>query len=248
LFQPTKDGILCSASALSFLDDIEADLPEDRNTENPFTGPWDFLSRACWTKDEASGQVRQFPAALMHEGQSRFDYLRYCTEERPNHRIRAYEKSRRMMVTWWLLALYLYDIMTEPNHANAIASDKLLKSAYLLGPERMEFVYNAIPADVWPDKPTVRFEHKESMGWQIAHCEQTGSYCMAVASGQSQMQQYTFSNVLMDEFPRWKWQEESWRNIQPTTQGGGCVDIVCTAELGVFAYDLLYDRVERLAG
>jgi hypothetical protein len=48
----------------------------------------------------------------------------------------------------------------------------------------------------------------------------------------------------MDEFPRWKQQEECWRNIQPTIQGGGRCDIVCTAELGVFAYDLLYDEVE----
>jgi hypothetical protein len=210
---------------------------------NPFSSAWDFLARAVWTKDEASGQIRQFPAALMHEGAERFAYLRYVTEERPKHRIRAYEKSRRMLVTWWLLALYLHDIMTQPNHADAVASDKLEKSAYLLGPERMQFIYDHIPDDVWHDKPEVIFEQKRGpLGWQIARCPSTGSYCMAVASGASQMQQYTFSSVLMDEFPRWEQQEESWRNIQPTTQGGGCVDIVCTAELGSFAYDLLYDR------
>jgi coproporphyrinogen III oxidase-like Fe-S oxidoreductase len=87
------------------------------------------------------------------------------------------------------------------------------------------------------------FEGKDGMGWKIARCPATDSAIMAMASGESQMQQYTFSKVLMDEFPRWKNQEECWRNIQPTTQGGGCVDMVCTAELGVFAYDLLYDEV-----
>lgn len=180
----------------------------------------------------------------MYNGEPRFEYLRYLTEERPKHRIRLYEKSRRMMITWWMLALYLYDIMTRENHANAIASDKLEKSAYLLGGDRMEFIYNHIPAEVWPDKPVVEFNSKAgTMGWKAAICKSTDSYNMAVASGESQMQQYTFSNVLMDEFPRWQWQEESWRNIQPTTQGGGCVDIICTAELGSFAYDLLYDRI-----
>jgi hypothetical protein len=219
-------------------------LQAEQGIISPFASEWDFLSRGVWTKDEASGQVRQFPAALLtDEGLERFAYLRYCTEERVKYRVRAYEKSRRMLVTWWLLALYLYDIMTRPNHANAVASDKLEKSAYLLGSERMQFIYDHIPGDVWPNKPVVTFSAKRGMGWTLAKCENTGSYNMAVASGESQMQQYTFSNVLMDEFPRWQWQEESWRNIQPTTQGGGCVDIVCTAELGSFAYDLLYDRV-----
>ena len=227
-----------------------------------FSNAWDFLATAVWTRDEASGKIRKFPADLTHNGEPRFGYLKYLTEERPKHKVCAYEKSRRMLVTWWMLALYLHDIMTQNIHLNAVASDKLEKSAYLLGPERMQFIYDCIPpvnarmenvlrmqgldiepfkADIWPNKPVVIFEGKQGKGWTTARCDETGSSCMAVASGESQMQQYTFSNVLMDEFPRWKWQEESWRNIQPTTQGGGHVDIICTAELGAFAYTLLYD-------
>lgn len=229
---------------------------------NPFADSWDFLCKAVWTRDEASGKIRKFPAEKEWRG-SRFEYLRYLTVERDVHKRRAYEKSRRMMITWWLVALYLYDILTQSNHLNAVASDKLEKSAYLIGPERMQFIYDLIPpvrdvgvlnmlqtqgldlapfvAPVWPGKPEVKFQAKLGMGYKLATCSKTQSSCMAVASGESQMQQYTFSNVLMDEFPRWQWQEESWRNIQPTTQGGGCVDIVCTAELGVFAHDLIYD-------
>ena len=239
---------------------IAAGLVQGQQTANPFSSPWNFLSRACWTKDEASNSIRQFPS------DERFAYLEYLTAERTKHRIRAYEKSRRMLITWWMLALYLYDLMTKQNDMSAVASDKLEKSAYLLGSDRMQHIYDLIPpvnaitenklrslgmdlapfkADVWPDKPTVVFESKAGMGWKVARCEATNSSIMAVASGESQMQQYTFSKVLMDEFPRWQWQEESWRNIQPTTQGGGCVDIICTAELGSFAYDLLYDQVSE---
>lgn len=205
---------------------------------SPFESQWDFLARAVFTRDEASGQVRQFPS------DDNFAYLKYLTEQRPLHRVRAYEKSRRMMITWWLVALYLYELMTQHTEMSAVASDKLGKSAYLLGQDRMQFIYNHIPVDVWPSKPEVLFEGKEGLGWKIARCPSTDSAIMAMASGASQMQQYTFSRVLMDEFPRWENQQECWRNIQPTTQGGGCVDIVCTAELGVFAYDLLYDEVE----
>jgi hypothetical protein len=205
---------------------------------SPFDTQWDFLAQAVFTRDEAAGEVKQFPSG------DDFAYLKYLTEQRVLHRVRAYEKSRRMMITWWLVALYLYELMTQPNELAAVASDKLGKSAYLLGQDRMQFIYSHIPADVWPNKPEVVFEGKEGMGWKIAQCPANGSAIMAMASGESQMQQYTFSQVLMDEFPRWKQQEECWRNIQPTIQGGGRCDIVCTAELGVFAYDLLYDEVE----
>lgn len=232
---------------------------------SPFTCAWDFLTRCVWTIDEASQRIRKFPdLSVVWDGEPRFLYLKYLTERRPLYRMRLYEKSRRMMITWWLVALYLYEIMTVPNTLNAVASDKLSKSAYLLGPDRMQFIYDHIPPvrddvaqrlvargvelgpflePVWPDRPVVEFRGKIGAGWEIAECRQLGSRCMAMASGAAQMQQYTFSNVLMDEFPRWQWQEESWRNIQPTTQGGGGVDIVCTAELGTFAYDLAYDRV-----
>lgn len=224
----------------------------------PFASPWEYLQACVWTRDEASGQIRKFPS---------WDYLRYCSEVRGQHRVLAWEKSRRMMVTWWLVAEYLFDVMTQPTHTDAVASDKLEKSAYLLGPDRMQCIYDLIPPvseaqlrmlasrrvdvgpfreQVWPDKPVVEFGHKQDRGWRMASCAATGSVIMAVASGESQMQQYTYSNILMDEFPRWERQEESWRNIQPTTQGGGHVDIVCTAELGAFAHDLLYDEGGRM--
>jgi hypothetical protein len=238
-----------------------------KDTANPFPTTWDFLSRAVWTRDEASGRIRKFPSAdIMHDGEPRFEYLKHLTDHRLDHTIAAYEKSRRMLVTWWAVAVYLDDILRNQTHLNAVASDKLEKSAYLLGGDRMEFIYRHIPPvddatytrlsslsmskdwldqfkePLWPDKPKVTFEGKQGYGWKSVRCEETGSSIMAMACGASQMQQFTFSNVLMDEFPRWQWQEESWRNIQPTIQGGGHVDMICTAELGSFAYDILYDR------
>lgn len=242
------------------------ELDARAKARSPFVDTWDFLARAVWTKDEATGTIRQFPAALTHNGDLRFEYLHYLTNERVKHKIAAYDKSRRMMITWWLVAVYLYDIMSEFNHLNAIASDKLEKSCYLLGDDRMKFIYDHIPPcssevinaakaqrmdvgplleQVWPDKPIVNFEQKQGMGWTVAHCRQTASSCMAVASGTSQMQQYTFTNVLMDEFPRWQWQQESWRNALPTTQGGGHVDMVCTPEPYTFADELLFDGAVR---
>ncbi len=245
--------------------DDETQEPEVEKPEpDPFADDWEFLKHAVWTRDEASGRIRRFADQDGWEGEDRFAYLEFLTGDRMRHRVAAYEKSRRMLITWWLVALYLRDVMVRRLHTNAVASDKLAKSAYLLGPERMEFVYNHIPPvsvaverrlisfgidpgpfreRIWPDKPRVSFRGKRGRGWVLVECPATSSQIMAMACGSSQMQQYTFSNVLMDEFPRWKWQEESWRNIRPVIQGGGHVDMVCTAELGAYAYDLLYDRI-----
>ena len=55
---------------------------------------WHFLSSCVWTKDEATGTIRQFPAAA-----PRYDYLRYLTGIRRQHPLFAIEKSRRMLVT-----------------------------------------------------------------------------------------------------------------------------------------------------
>lgn len=202
---------------------------------NPFKDDWDFLSRGCWTKDEATGQVLQFPSDANHE------YLRYLTEIRPNYPIFAVEKSRRMMATWWMLALYLFDTLTKPNHANFVGSRKLESSAYLLGPDRILHIYNHIPADVWPDKPMLRPVGKHYAGYTRLECPSTGSYIQAVASGADQLRQYTATNVFLDEFAFWDRAEESWTAIKPTVQGGGHVDMVSTPELGAYMYSLLYD-------
>lgn len=211
----------------------------------PFSSEWDFLRRACITKDEASGQLRPFPADLEHDGERRFAYLEYLTETRKQHPIFAVEKSRRMMITWWLLCLYLYDTLTQRNHANYVGSRKMESSAYLLGEERILGVYKRIPRDVWPDKPELIPSGKLGMGYSTLSCPATGSYIQAIASGADQLRQYTASNVLMDEFAFWERARESWTSIKPTIDGGGHVDMVSTPELGAYMYDLLYDEEQR---
>ena len=184
-----------------------------------------------WTKDEARGEIRQFPD---------YEYLKYLTYERPKYRIFAVEKSRRMLVTWWMLSLYLYDTLTQANHANFVGSRKLESSAYLLGEERLLGLYERIPTEVWPDKPGLEATGKHGHGYTLLKCQATGSYLQAIASGADQLRQYTATNVLCDEFAFWERAEESWTAMRPTIEGGGHIDIVSTPELGAFMYDMLY--------
>jgi hypothetical protein len=212
----------------------------NQNKTDRFSDPWQFLSTAVWTKDEASGEVKQFPTNVMHDGELRFGYLKYLTEIRLNHQIFAVEKARRMMITWWMLCLYLHEIMTRDNIAAAIVSKKEQDSAYLCGPYRMQFVYDHIPADVWPDKPTVKFSAKNGDGWTLVECPDTGSTIRAVASGPDQLRQFTFTRILLDEFAFHDRARDEWTACKPCIEGGGHIDMVSTPELGAYMYDLLY--------
>jgi len=147
-----------------------------------------------------------------------------------------------MLVTWWMLCLYLHDVLTQPNHANFIGSRKLEASAYLLGPERILGVYERITSDVWPNKPRLLATGKHEHGYTLLECPDTGSYIRAIASGADQLRQYTATNVFCDEFAFWERAEESWSAMRPTIQGGGHIDIVSTPELGAYMYQLIYDN------
>jgi hypothetical protein len=201
---------------------------------SPFRDSWDFLTRGVWTRDEASGQVRQFPA---------LDYIHYWTGEREKHRIFAIEKSRRMLVSWTFCAVYLYNILTNKHQADYIASRKLETSCELLG--RLEFIYENIPVEVWPDKSAIiKHAGYSGKGYRRLECPATDSAVEAVAQGKDQLRQYTASHILLDEFAFWERAEESWSALQPTILGGGHIDLVSTPELGAFMYRLLYEERE----
>ncbi len=217
-----KGGILSASSA---------------TVDAPFCDEWDWLCRGVITLDEAAGTVREFP---------QWPYLRHLTERRRalyhNPSVHAYEKSRRMLVTWWMLSLYLYDTLTQWNHANFVGSRKLEASAYLLGPQRMLGIWERIPASVWPHKPQLVPETKNGLGFERLLCPETGSYVQAIASGADQLRQYTASNVFCDEIAFWERWSDSWSAIRPTIEGGGHVDLVTTANLGAEAEVIYHPR------
>ena len=62
--------------------------------------PWAFIRDACKTLDEAdNGNVKPFPD---------LPYLRHICEVWGRHKMLAIPKSRRMMLTWLMLALHLH--------------------------------------------------------------------------------------------------------------------------------------------
>ena len=228
---PVPPKQMTKLSSISELLEGVRPLCKGTQARSPFSDTMDFLTRAVWTVDEARGEVRQFPAEL--------EYIRYIVEERVKHPLFAIEKSRRMLVTWTFCAVYLYDVLTERNHADFIACRKLEASCELLG--RMVAIYDHIPESVWGNKPgLVRHAGYSGKGYRRLDCPENNSFVEAVAEGKDQLRQYTASNILLDEFGFWQKAEESWGALRPTVEGGGHVDMVSTPELGAFMYRLLY--------
>jgi phage FluMu gp28-like protein len=174
------------------------------------------------TIDETDGTVKRFP------DKEYFPYVIYAWQESS---ILAIPKSRRMMATWLFIALHLWAALFRNNSAVFIQSQKSSKSEWLVGEQRMWFIYRNLPATHnWP-KP-IRLLKGEG---GISRVEfNNGSYIMAIGEGADQFRQYTASHIMLDEVAFWEKAKESYTGTLPTIQGGGKVVLISTADPGFF--------------
>jgi hypothetical protein len=184
------------------------------------TDPWEFIKECCWTIDEADGgKIKQFPDK---------EYLHHVCIVWMRENLLAIPKSRRMLLTWILLALHLWAALFRPRSAIFIQSKKEGDSAYLIGPERLLFMYRRLPDGyAWPKiksikgaPPLIRFSN--------------GSQIFGIGQGPDQMRQYTASYVMLDEVAFWEWGRQTWGALKPTMQGGGKITAVSSANAGFF--------------
>jgi phage FluMu gp28-like protein len=179
--------------------------------------PWLFIKDCCWTMDEADeGKVKQFPNK---------PYLKYVCEVWQRESLLAIPKTRRMMLTWIMLALHLWAALFKPNSAIFVQSKKADDSDFLIGDKRMMFLYNNLPKEYpWPKCS------KKQYNLQFDN----GSYVMAIGQGADQLRQYTASYAMLDEFAFWESAEDTWGALKPIIQGGGRVTLISSAGPGFF--------------
>ena len=193
-----------------------AALTADKWAKNP----WAFARDACLTVDEADGgKVKRFPD---------LPYLRHICAVWQKHKMLAVPKSRRMLLTWLMLALHLHMALFQPKSAIFVQSKKADDSDYLIGDKRMLFIYNNLPAWV------------RSVGLPTASRKQfilsfsNGSEVRGVSQGADQLRQYTASAVMCDEIAFWEQAGTTWRALRPIAQGGGRITLVSSASPGFF--------------
>lgn len=186
--------------------------------------PTAFIQDCCLTVDEADeGQVKKFPDKA---------YIKRCIELAEREPILCIPKSRRMMMTWTCLAICLWEGMFKSNQMIFVQSKKFEDSAYLLGEQRLMFMYNNLPHDRHKF-PKVTKKVSSDRGYQTIRFS-NGTTFMAVAEGADQLRQYTASRVYCTEMAFWDNAELTWMALRPVIQGGGKILIDSSANPGFF--------------
>ena len=184
--------------------------------------PWHFIRDCLWTIDEADKKEKKFPDK---------PYLEYLVEVWLRESLLAVPKSRRMMATWLYLGLHLHAALFHPHSAIFVQSKKEQDSAFLIGPERMEFMYTRLikdfPLHPWPTvniklgPPLMKFSN--------------GSWVMGIGQGPDQLRQYTASYVMLDEVAFWAYARATWGSLKPIMEGGGKITAISSMDAGFFA-------------
>ncbi|MDR3564778.1 MAG: hypothetical protein P4N59_25565 [Negativicutes bacterium] len=184
-----------------------------------------FIDQCIVTRDEAdAGRIKPMP---------RKDYLYLIDRRFSECPVLAIPKSRRMLVTWRLLALHLWHGLFQPNQTIFIQSKKAEDSAYLLGDDRLLFLYRHLPQrQGWP-KITRKIKDAAGKGYSAVQLDNGTAY-YAVAEGADQLRQYTASRVYCTEMAFWDRAEATWTSLRPTIQGGGRIVIDSSANPGFF--------------
>lgn len=184
-----------------------------------------FIDGCIVTRDEADeGKIKPMP---------RKEYLYLIDRRFVQAPVLAIPKSRRMLVTWRLLALHLWHGLFHPNQTIFIQSKKAEDSAYLLGEDRLLFMYGHLPErHNWP-KVNRKIKDSAGKGYDTVQFDNGTAY-YAVAEGPDQLRQYTASRVYCTEMAFWDRAEATWTSLRPTIQGGGRIVIDSSANPGFF--------------
>jgi len=199
--------------------------------------PYVFLEHCVFTQDEVDQYAPVKPAPVHRP------YIKTITRAWQESDKLIVDKSRRMWISWIMLALHLHLSFTNTNRRVGIVSKKFEDSCAHL--KNMKFIYDRIPEDVWPASLRPALREKEG----FIYFDAIESVVHAVAQGPDQARQYGFSALFFDEMDFWPEAEATYGAAKPTLQGGGKITIVTTHNWQVVGKDesfykkLLTDQV-----
>lgn len=199
-----------------------------------------FLATCVWTEDPAN------PFEAVRPAPARRPYLKYLCDVWGKSDKIIIEKSRRIWISWFMVAAHLHLAFTKPqrnvfciSQGEAFAKELIKKSA---------FMYKNIPDEVWPKalRPTMT-ETVESLRFK-----EMGSMMYSVPSGSDKLRSYTASALFFDEFAFMPECVDAFTASRMTVQGGGRITIASTNpvlynEHDHFFWQLMDDRVNNEA-
>lgn len=199
--------------------------------------PWEFATKMVRTKDEVDRKnpIKPFPSSLKYQKL----YMRLW-QKYPKI---AVPKSRRMMMSWTNIVLYLWDTMFNVGRQQAFVSKKEDDSHELI--ERARFILENLDTEYLPKELIPKWTCKFG---ELSFPE-LGSRILGFPSGADQLRQFTFSGMLFDEMAFWDNAEDAYASSVPTIEGGGRMTLISSPAPGFFkrlVFDELQDgTVER---
>lgn len=159
-----------------------------------------------------------------------FPYIEPIARTWLREKIVFIEKSRDMMATWTVVAMYTWDTLFHRNRENIFQSDDSTKTLDLV--QRAFFIWNNQPAFLKNVKPATFTSGQTRAG--ILRVPELDSTILGFPQGADQVRQYHPSGIFTDEAAFQIEAEASFMAIKPAIQAGGRYTAVSSANPGWF--------------
>jgi len=133
-------------------------------------------------------------------------------------------KSRQMMITWLIIALYLWDVQFHEGRHVFVQSKKEEDANSLI--ERAKFIYDHEPAFLK--------RHEMNSVYCVLEFPAINSRMKGIPEGPDQIRMYTASGIFMDEMAFQDSAEKAFQAAKPTIDGGGRFTGVSSANPSFF--------------
>ncbi|RPH95489.1 hypothetical protein EHM69_04265 [candidate division KSB1 bacterium] len=164
--------------------------------------PWTFFCEHIYTQDPACG-VRAFP---------QYEFLRELTQAAERERFLLVPKSRQMMVTWTMTALFLWRALFKGPGVYLFLSRNERCAQELL--ERTRFLIEHLPEFMQP-KLSIASREEIAFG-------PLGSRILSLPASANGPRMYCPSGVFWDEMAFTPYDEDIWAALKPALDSGGC--------------------------
>lgn len=209
--------------------------------------PWPFLRDAIYTLDQSQGKKRKLPNEPMEPNPSCdcggcINYVHHIVNRWHAQPRIVIPKSRRMIITWTLLACHYWLARYRWGTTIAVISrkrgeDDSQGSLELL--RRIRFMHDHLPPEVHP----VQMDYSATGRLRFPKSE---SEIIGIAQGADQLRQLTVTAIYADEMAFWEEAEGTYIASIPTIDGGGRFTGVSSANPGFFK-QMVHDEL-NMAG
>lgn len=194
--------------------------------------PYAFLTECVFTLDQASQQVRRFPTledSPCHCPHHCQNFIQHLTNRWLHEKRLLVPKSRRVLVSWTMVALHCWLARFFPGSTIAFVSRKQglndsEGAAELV--RRVRFIEEHLPVELEPLPFQYNFARLKYPTIQ--------SEIIGVAQGADQLRQYTLTAIFADEMAYWELAHDTYSASLPTLEGGGRFTGVSSANPGFF--------------